>query len=425
MLNKLKKLFGDKDRKNLFSNISSLMVLQVVNLVLPLVTMPYLVRTLGADKFGAVMFAQAFVMYFSILTDFGFNLSATRTIAVNKDNWNKVSEIFSSVIIIKSLLFAISLTAGLIIILSFDRFTEDKTLFYFSFLLVFGKSIFPVWFFQGIEKMKNITIFNALAKILFTIGIFIIIKSPEDYIFVPVINSMGFIIAGTAGIFIAINKYKVRFLIPSITEIYSHFKESSHFFLSRISVSIFTISNSFILGMVVSNQAVAYYSIAEKLYSAIQSAYYPITQGLYPYVANKRDVPLFKKIFKYASVFNLLSIILLFFLAPFIIKLLFGDGTEQSIIVFRILLVALLFNVPSMFLGYPFIGALGKLFIANYSVVGGSIVHLLMLSILYLNNQISLINVASTVIITESIVLLVRFIGSIKFKLWNINPINK
>ena len=173
IINKIRNGFKKQEMRRLTENFVSLSLLQVINYVLPLVTLPYLVRVLGVDKFGLVMFANSFILYFLMLADYGFNLSATREISMHRDNEDKVSEIFSSVMIIKGMLVIVSLGIMTLIVFGFGRFRKDWLVYFFTFGIIIGQSLFPIWFFQGMERMKYITFLNITAKTIFTILIFI------------------------------------------------------------------------------------------------------------------------------------------------------------------------------------------------------------------------------------------------------------
>ncbi len=95
MLNYIKKILRNDDYKRITENILSLFSLQGFNYILPLITFPYLTRVLGPDKYGLVVFALAFMGYFQILTDYGFNLSATREVSIHRSDDTKISQIFS------------------------------------------------------------------------------------------------------------------------------------------------------------------------------------------------------------------------------------------------------------------------------------------------------------------------------------------
>src|SRR5690606_5052229 len=120
--NLLSNFFSDKRKTRLLDNFFSLAVLQGANYILPLLTMPYLVRVLGVEQFGLLMFAQSFITYINILTDYGFNLSATKLIAVNRENEDKISEIFSGVFLIKLALLLFCFIIMLIAVFSFEKF---------------------------------------------------------------------------------------------------------------------------------------------------------------------------------------------------------------------------------------------------------------------------------------------------------------
>jgi len=405
------------DKKRLLSNFFSLSVLQGANYILPLITLPYLVRVLGPEKFGLVAFAQAFIQYFVILTDYGFNLSATREVSIHRENKQKVSEIFTSVMIIKFVLMLLSLILLCAVVFSFSKFKSDWQIYFLTFGVVIGQALFPVWFFQGMERMKYIAFLNIASKLLFTILIFVVVRKASDYVYVPLINSCGFILAGVLGQRLAFRNFSIRLHLPTINCLWSHLKDSTQFFLSRASVSIYTSSNTFFLGLFTNNTVVGYYSAAEKLYLAFRGIYQPLTTAIYPYMAKYRNISLYKKIFKSSMLLNSVFCVLLFVFNRQLVALLFGNDFHQSVVVLRIFSAALFVVVPAVLLGYPFLAALGFARYANGSVIVGSLFHLAALAIIsqfYINPWL----VAALVVITESIVLISRIYGVRRHKLW-------
>lgn len=416
ILQLIKEKLKSEEYRVLAENFFSLSALQIVSYILPLITLPYLIRILGVEKYGLVNFAIAFAIYFQIITDYGFSLSATREISVHRNNKNKISEIFSSVMIIKFFLMILSFILLYIVVFSFNKFAVNWMIYFLAFGIVIGNVLFPVWFFQGMEKMKYITILNIIANVIFTLLIFIFIKNPADYLYVPLINSLGFIVSGIISLWLIFNNFKVKFLVPSKKVLVSTFKDSTQFFLSRASVSIYTSSSTFFLGLFTNNVAVGYYSAAEKLYTAAQYLYSPISQVIYPYMSKMRNKLVYRKIFKFTVVINIVLCILLFLLSGFIINALYGSNFQESANVLRILSIALIIVVPSVLLGYPFLAALGYQKYANGSVIIGSIFHLAML--LIISQFMDIYLVAGLVVLTESIVFVIRFYGVKKHNLW-------
>jgi PST family polysaccharide transporter len=343
MIGIVNKFLNSEDKKRLFSNFLSLFILQGANYILPLITLPYLVRVLGAEKFGLIAFAQAFIGYFVILTDYGFNLSATREISINRENKDKVSEIFSSVMIIKTGLLVLSFVIMSIIIFSFEKFRQDYLIYYLTFGMVVGQVLFPVWFFQGMERMKYITILNILAKLIFTVAIFIFVHKALDYIYVPLINSLGFIVAGILALWIVFKEFKIDFKRPSLTQIKQDLKEGWYIFICTVAISLYTISNTFILGLFTNNTIVGYYSAAERIIRAIQGLYSPISQAIYPYVSkllnqSKEDgIRFLRKLTFIIGSITFSTSLIVFIFADVIGNLLLGKNFEESIIVLRIL----------------------------------------------------------------------------------------
>ncbi|MDQ4140468.1 MAG: oligosaccharide flippase family protein [Bacteroidota bacterium] len=271
--------------KPIISNLFSLIVLQGSNYVLPLLTLPYLVRVLGPEKFGLISFAQALVGYFVIVTDYGFNLSATKEISINKADQEKVSRIFSSVILLKVLMLCISFIIFSVIVLFLESSPSDRSIYFFSFGMVVGQVIFPTWFFQGMEKMKYITLINIFSKLIFTVLIFLFVKSAADYHYVPVVTSLGFILGGITSLIISFKNFGIRFILPTIKDLVQQLRDGFSIFVTSLSSNVISSSGIFILGLFQSREVVGYYSAIEKLGKAFVSVFYPITQAIFPHVS--------------------------------------------------------------------------------------------------------------------------------------------
>ena len=412
------KIFRNEKYGRLIENFFSLSILQGANYLLPLITLPYLVRVFGAEGYGQVMFAYSFIQYFVILTDYGFNLSATRSVSVNRENSAKISEIVCSVLIIKSIFLIVGFGIMCGVVFSVPQFRTDWQLFLLMYGIVIGQAYFPIWFFQGMEKMKYITALNITARLIFTIFIFVLIHDRGDYLYYPILYSVGFITAGVISLYIIFRQFKVKPVIPSFKIIHGYFKESTQFFLSRASVSIYTASNTIVLGLFAGPVAVGYYASAEQLYKGMQGLFVPLTNALYPYTAKERNVVLFKKIVTWAVLIMLVLAVVVVIFSEFITGLIFGNGFEPTSDLLKLFAPLALIVVVSVLLGYPFLAALGHAKYANYSVIAGAICHIIMLLITI--PILSIYSVAIITIITETIVLSVRIYGVKKHGLWKV-----
>ena len=409
----------NKITNRLVDNFISLVALQIISYVIPLITLPYLSRILAVDKFGLIFFAAAFMQYFIILIDFGFDLSATREIAVNRYNKNNLSNIFNSVIIIKISLMILSFIILCLILLFIPKFKENGLIFLLSFLMVAGNAIYPTWFFQGMEHMKYITFLNILSKTIFLILIFIFVKHQSDYVLVPLLNSLGFLTAGVLGFIFAVKKFNVKLYFPKINSLKRQFKYSSEFFISRLSVSIYTNTNTFCLGLVNSNLLVGYYVAAEKIYQAVNGLKTPLVTALYPFISKNKDIKLYKKIFYIALVITFFVVAAFFIFSKEFITIFYGEQMVPAYKVLKIFCMVALVNIPSVLLGYPLLAALGHTKVTNYSVIISSIFHIAGLLFLYLIEQLNIYSIVYLVFTTTCIELFIRLYFVIKHKLWN------
>lgn len=355
MINRLISLMGIKniDKRRVAKNTIFLYIVQGTNYILPLITFPYLVRVLGPEKFGLVAFAQAFVQYFIVVTDYGFSYSAPKRVAVNQTDDDKLSDIFSSIMMIKVILLVMSFMISSFFILTFSKFRNDSLVYFATFAMVIGNIFSPVWFFQGIERMKYITLLNLFSKIFFTLAIFIFIKDQNDYIYVPVLNSLGSILAGAFGFWIIIKLFNVKIRLPSRSSMYEELKEGRHIFFGISAVSLYSTSNTFILGLFANNTVVGYFKAGDTIVRGLISLISPISQAIYPYASRMAHlskvnaIGLLKKVLIIFGGGSLILAIALFLLSRQIVSIVLGPQYTDAVIVLRILSPLIFFMVVS------------------------------------------------------------------------------
>lgn len=405
-------------KHRLVENFISLGVIQGINYLLPLITIPFLFNQLGVERYGLVNFSFAFMQYFLVLTDFGFGLSGTRFIAAHRDDHSAVNRFLNSACMARALLAILSFLIVLGCVWSIPALTEHRLFTFLFFGQVIGNVLNPIWFFQGMEKMKFNTILHITTRLVSILPLFVIVRTPDDYIYIPICYSAGSIIAGVMSLAFIRRSFYMKFFFTSLQEIWQATYDSSKFFLSRLSVSLFTNTNSFVLGLVCGNTAVGYYSLAEKIYVALNSVYGPINGALFPYMTKERNLQLFKKILGYGIVLNGIMLIVFYMVFPYLSPLVFDNFADESFAVMGILIFSNFVCLPGTFLGYPFLAAWGHPNFCNYSIVLSSAFHLCGLGILFLTNTINIYSVACMVVACESFLLLIRIYGVNKYHLW-------
>ncbi|PJA98319.1 MAG: flippase [Ignavibacteriales bacterium CG_4_9_14_3_um_filter_30_11] len=329
--------------KTQIKNFSSLSILNFSNFIFSFITFPYIVRVIGVEKFGLINFAAAFVAYFGLITDYGFSWSATQLISLNRNEKIELDKNYSTVISIKVLLIILSTILLSIIIFSIDFFRSDFQLYYLSFLFVIGVTLFPNWFFQGIEKMGYIATITIIFRVLSVIAIFVFITQPSDYLLLVGINGFTTLIIGLFAMVFIQWKFKIKFIIPNLKEVKVYLNYSWDYFITNIGISFYTNTNTFILGLFASNNIVGYWAAADKIRNAITMVYSTFNQTLFPYLTKllndniKEALRKVKKIIRYGGVLTLVFSFIIFLFSEEICLLILGSSYQNSILILQII----------------------------------------------------------------------------------------
>lgn len=404
MLLKLKSIA----RHTVGQNAAALGVMQIVNFAVPLLLLPFLTRQLGMEAFGMVAITLAVIQLAFVITDYGFSLSATYSISTHRENTDyvnrKISAIFGAKTVLVTML-AIVLTIISQTVISLESYTP--------YLLAGGIAIFaqtyqPIWLFQGIERMKGISIYVVLTKALYAILVIQLINGPEDA--VTVIYCWG--ASQLLGLFVSLYftytaGYKIT--LTTLQAIKHEFREGAQFFWSRLAVAIYTSASTIVVGSQSAVQA-AQFAVCEQIYKAGQNVASPINNAMYPYMAKNKDWKVFYRILSFMGISITAGCLLLAYHAEFTLALLFGDEYLAATPVLLVFLCTTVVNYFGVTFGYSAYAAIGRLKIANLTVIIAAIAHSVGLLLIYLYSDVTAVSIAACILCTESIVALSRIL---------------
>lgn len=347
-----------KRYKQVIENFFSLSILNAVNIVLQLVTLPYILSVVGKANYGIYSYVFIVIQYIILFSTYGFNYSATKQISQCRDDNDKVIRIYNAVIGCKSLI-AVSLV---ILVIIFSRIIFKEQIGFEMFLLglgmIAGDIVTPIWLFQGMEKMKYMTLVNSSSKILFTILVFFVVRERDDYYLLILLNSCGYVLAGILSLWLAHKQFKVRWALPSIKDMKMQLKDGSAMFGSTFGMNLYRNAHVIILKQFASNEAVGLFSAAEKVIHGFQSVILPAAQALFPHISLRfkdksvRDnVATMRRVMLPFVGIALLAAVFVYSFAPWISDLLCGVEFRECIPLIRIMTLVIIFGEVNYLVG--------------------------------------------------------------------------
>lgn len=282
MHSSLRKLI--KENRRLLENITGLMVLQWLNYLIPLATLPYLVRTLGLAGYGRMAVAQAFVGYFILIVNYGFDLSATHSIALNRNDTRRISCLFSAVLVAKFGLLVVCTLLALPLIIYIPVFHAHIGLYLVCLLALPNAALMPSWLFQGLERIKLLSYIGMGGSVLYFFSTFAFIHSQKDLLIAALIpNISGFFVCCIG---LAISPcFGVRFVRPDIQDVRNLMTEGFSLFLASAAISLYTATNVFLVGLIAGDAAAGVFNAADKITRAVQGLIAPVSQATFPHIS--------------------------------------------------------------------------------------------------------------------------------------------
>ena len=393
------------------ANTAFLTIINIVRILSPFIALPYVLRTVGAERFGEIAFAQSFAAFAVILVNFGLDVSAVKDVSLNRDDKRSLGRIVSSVLGVKALLF---LAVGIIYaigIAALPTLRGNAPLFLITYMIAFPEIVFPQWYFQGVERMKLLTITSFLSIAFYLATLFLVVRSADDYLYVPALQIGGLILSSLVGLYILLFVEKIRLVMPTTQELWQTFSNSIPFFASRASIVINQNLAKIATGIFLGMTEVAAFELAQKIITAAFIPFKMFNQAIYPHSARRQDVKLAKRMFLLTALGAAIASCAIYMLAPWGVKIFAGSQAiiPQSINILRCLIGYYFFGCLGMYLGLPTLMAWGYAKPFNASVYLSTLTLLAVYALLYATDAYGLTAFALALAAVEIVISAYRY----------------
>ena len=410
-------LIGRLIRNKIIQNTGYLSIIEIFRLLLPFVALPYIIRTVGVTNYGSIAFVQAIISYFQIYINWGLDVSAVKDVSISRDNRKELNRIVTSVLSIKFVHLLISASILCVSTLFIPYVKENSQLFLFCFLTCFTEVLFPIWFYQGIEKMQYLALIRFASILFYAVSVFIFIKKTDDFLYVPLLQSIGNILGGVVSLYILLRVERISFCRLTRKYVVQMFKDSAPFFLSRVSVVLNNSIAKTISGIFFSMNVVAAFDLAQKITNFSLVPISMMNQALYPNIAKSQNRSFAQKCFRINIVLSASIAIAVFIVAPYAINFFAKDDLELAVVLTRILCVWVFFGGIVVYLGSPTLIAFGYPKPFNNSILLGTATLLLSYLIMFVIGQVEIVYFAYALCLAESIMLFYRLYYNVHYKI--------
>ena len=344
MLEKLSLLsIGSFIRNKSIQNFLFLAIIQSSNVLISIISMPLLIQNIGVDQFGLVNLALAVIILLNILVGFGYNLSAPREVAINQKDKTALSHLVSNVFSAKILLASTASLIILVAVFGLNLFKDYQMILVFSVLMLFSEATLPLWFFQGMEKMKLISIANIFSKLLFLMGIVLFIHSPSQSKWVNFMMGLTGLSINLLLLFYIHTFLGIRVYRPEFSTIWISLKENILLFFNNLASHISINGGLIILSFFSVAETLGMYSLAERIIMVLRMFPSIVFQAIIPtasklYIEDQSKMFHFlKRVYKKVLLGGFVISACTYYLAPWMIKVLSGSELLDSVQFLRIL----------------------------------------------------------------------------------------
>lgn len=363
--------------KNYIYNLSY----QILILILPLVTTPYISRVLGAENIGIYSYTLSISAFFILFGSLGIALYGKREIAYLQKDKKKYSKAFWEILILRVITMSISL---IIFYFTFARNGEFQNYYKILLLEIIANCIDISWFFQGLEEFKKTVIRNMIVKLISVVCIFIFVKTKQDLTIYFIIYVLSILI-GNGSLWLYLPKYLEKVKLKHIN-IVKHLKPTFSLFLPQIAIEVYTLLDRTMIGMIITDKAeVGFYDQGQKIIKMLLTIITSLGTVMLPRIANTYASGKKKKIIKYMrKSFNmvyLLAFPMIFGIVSiskdFVPKF-FGQGYDKVALVISVISPIILFIGISNVIGTQYLLPTKRQKEYTISVVCGAVINFIL-----------------------------------------------
>lgn len=414
----------ESDKKKVTNNIVMLYIMNATQLLLPLITLPYLTRVLSVEGYGVVSYVKSLMVYVTLIIEFGYLLSGTKEVLESKNNKKELSYIVSKITISKIILSILAFLVLLVMILLIPLLKKFALFTILSFFTPFLSIFIYDYFFRGIEKMQIITIRYLIMRGTATIFTFIFVKNEGQLILIPILDIVGSVIA-VLWVNVEIKRIGIKFSLVESKDIIKSLASSFTYFISNIASTAFGALNTLLVGIYLAPKEVAYWGVVMTLVGAVQTMYSPISDGIYPRMIETKSVKLFVKVLSFFVPLLIIGSLITYFGAPIILTIVGGKKYEIAYLYLQQSIPLLVISFFSILFGWPLLGAINKVKEVTFSTVLTAILQTIGLLLLIVFNAFSITTILFLRSLTELFMAIVRVSYVYKFRNLYKNNIEK
>ncbi len=372
-------------KKSITKNYIYNLIYQILVLILPIITTPYISRVLGAENIGIYSYTLSISAYFILFGSLGIALYGKREIAYNQKDKKKYSELFWEINLLRITTMTISL---IIFYFAFVKGQNYQMYYRILILEIIGNVVDISWFFQGLEEFKKTVARNMIVRLISVACIFIFIKERTDLAKYFLIYALSHLI-GNGSLWLYLPKYLVKIKFKKLN-ILRHIRPTFSLFIPQIAIEVYTLLDRTMIGTIIADKSeVGFYEQSQKIIKIVLSMITSLGTVMLPRIAtnfadgNKRTVRIYMEksfhlvfLLAFPMIFGIIAV------SNSFVPVFFGPGYDKVAILMSVISPIILLIGLSNVTGTQYLLPTKRQTQFTISVVCGAIVNLIMNSIL-------------------------------------------